>query len=78
MLGVGVEGSSFLFGENMSVVQNTSIPSSTLNKKHCAIAYHKVREAIAAGIVKIAYVPSEENIADIFTKPLGNQAFYRL
>ena len=48
MLGVSIDGSILLLGDNKSVVLNTTIPSSALKKKHNAIAYHRVREAIAA------------------------------
>ncbi len=37
-------------------------------KKHNAIAYHRVREAVAAGTIRIAYEPSETNLADLLTK----------
>ena len=40
MLGIPVEGSSLLLGDNMSVVVNTTIPSSPIKKKHLACAYH--------------------------------------
>jgi hypothetical protein len=43
----------------MSVVMNTTRPESTLKKKHNAIAYHRVREAVAAGIIRITKVPTE-------------------
>lgn len=78
MLGVPLEPTSMLLGDNMSVVLNTTLPSSMLKKKHNAISYHRVREAIAAGIVDFAHVPSDENIADICTKPLGTVLFHRL
>jgi len=58
------------------VVKNTTLPSSTLKKKHNAIAYHKVREAVAAGIVKVAHVRSKDNRADILTKSLSPQDQY--
>ena len=67
-----------MLGDNMSVVLNTSVPSSVLKKKHNAIAYHRVREAIAAKILRFAYIRSEENVSDILTKPLANQAFHYL
>jgi hypothetical protein len=51
-------------------VINASIPSSTLKKKHNAIAYHKVREAIAAGIIRVAKVDGDKNLADLLTKSL--------
>ena len=45
-IGVPVEGPLYLLGDNKSVVTNTTLPSSTLKKKHNAIAYHKVRESV--------------------------------
>ena len=46
MLGVKVDGSTLMLGDNRSVILNTTVPSSVLKKKHCAIAYHRTREAI--------------------------------
>ena len=55
MMGVQVEGPTNVFCDNESVVKNLTKPESTLKKKHNAIAYHRgVREAQAAGIVRIA------------------------
>ena len=51
MLGVKLESSSWMIGDNISVVVNTTIPSSNLKKKHQACSYHKVREAIAGRLV---------------------------
>ena len=78
MLGVPIEDSSLLLGDNMSVVLNTTIPASPLKKKHLSCAYHCIREAIAAGIIDFAHVNSKENLADIFTKPLPIQTFLYL
>jgi hypothetical protein len=41
-----------------------------LKKKHNAIAYHRVREAVAAGIVQITKVHTSENLSDLLTKLL--------
>ena len=76
MMGMEVVGPSVLFVDNDAVVKNTTLPSSTLKKKHNAIAYHKVREAVAAGIIKVAHIKSENNMADILTKPLSPQRYY--
>lgn len=76
MLGVPIDGPALMLGDNQSVVLNTTTPSSALKKKHCAIAYHRIREAIAAGIVSFAHIPSAENPADCLTKPLGNEKFH--
>ena len=78
MLGVVLEESSWLVGDNMSVVVNTTIPSSNLKKKHQACNYHRVRECIAAQFVKFGHIDSKENMADICTKPLGSVDFHYL
>ena len=46
MLGVGIDGSALMLGDNKSAVVNTTIPSSALKKKHQMVAYHRVREAV--------------------------------
>ena len=67
-LGVPLKGSSFMFGDNMSVVDSSSIPHSKLHKRHNALSYHRTREAIAAGIVRYYHVRGEVNPADILSK----------
>jgi hypothetical protein len=48
-LGVPIRGTSMmLFGDNEIVVNTASIPYSKLHKRHVALSYHRVREAIAA------------------------------
>jgi hypothetical protein len=78
MLGVVLERETLLVGDNMSVVLNTTIPSSSLKKKHLACSYHRVREAIAGGFVNYGHIPSTSNLADIGTKPLSTLVFHRL
>jgi hypothetical protein len=70
MLGVPIDGPANVFCDNKSVVTNATTPTSTLKKKHNSIAYHQVREAVAAGILQIAKVQSSENLADVLTKSL--------
>jgi hypothetical protein len=79
MLGVPIDGPALLLGDNNSVgVLNTSIPSSILKKKHHACAYHRVREAIAGGIMNFIHIPGVTNYADVLSKPLSNDAFHGL
>ncbi len=70
MMGIPIEGPADVFCDNESVVTNSTIPESTLKRKHNSIAYHKVREAVAAGIIRIAKEHTDTNLADLFTKPL--------
>ena len=51
-LGVPVRSKSYMFGDNKSVVDSASIPTSTLSKKSTLASYHRVREAIAAGYLQ--------------------------
>jgi hypothetical protein len=78
MLGVPVDGPTLLLGDNNSVVINTTIPSSQLKKKHNAIAYHRVRETIAAKIISFVHIPSATNLADCLTKPVPRTIFQPL
>mmetsp|Transcript_28944 Transcript_28944/g.41476 ORF Transcript_28944/g.41476 Transcript_28944/m.41476 type:complete len:88 (-) Transcript_28944:206-469(-) len=71
MMGVPLDGPANVFGDNGSVITNATVPTSTLKKKHNAICYHRVREAVAAKTVRIAYIPTGSNLADMFTKSLG-------
>ena len=57
-----------MFGDNLPVVMNASIPSSTFKKRHMAIAYHYYRESVAAGIVSVEHIDTKDNLANLLTK----------
>jgi hypothetical protein len=67
-LGVPIKGASYMFGDNETVVNASSVPHSKLNKRHNALSYHRTREAIAAGITKFYHVYGKTNPADILSK----------
>ena len=71
MFGIPIDGPTDTFCDNNGVVMNSSVPESVLSKKHNAICYHRVREAAAAGIVRIAKEDTKTNLSDLFTKPLA-------
>lgn len=71
MFGIPIEGEARVLCDNESVVKSSSYPESSLKKKHCSVAYHKVRENVAAGKVLIYYEESKWNLADLLTKPLS-------
>jgi hypothetical protein len=77
-IGVDLEGPTLLLRDNMFVVLNTSVPSSVLKKKRNVVSYHSVREAIAAKVMRFAYIESEENGSAILTKPLSKNKFHQL
>jgi hypothetical protein len=59
-LGVEFDRPELTLGDKMSVVLNSTVPSSVLKQKHDAIVYHRVREAIAARITRFAYIKSKK------------------
>jgi hypothetical protein len=73
MMGVPVMGPTFIFGDNMSVINNTSRPESVLRKKCNEVCYHSVRESVAMGESLTAHIRSEDNPADLMTKLLFGQ-----
>ena len=64
----GPDGPTSIFCDNQGVVRNTSMPESTLLKKHNAINFHAVREAAAAGILRVGKEDSKTNLSDLLTK----------
>lgn len=53
MIGLPVKGPHNVYCDNKWVVTNAALPESTLSKKRNSIAYHKVREAVAACTTRI-------------------------
>jgi hypothetical protein len=60
---------------------NTSIVNMSKNllmhskTKHISIKYHMIRENIVEKEVKLEYVSTKKQIADIFSKPLTKETF---
>ena len=71
MMGVPVDGPAYIFGDNKSVLANSSQPDSVLKKKSNSIAYHYVREGSATDEWRVTYIPTADNVADLLTKPIG-------
>ena len=51
-------------------MKNSTIPESMLAKKHNAINYHAIREAVAACILQVGKENGMTNLSDMFTKVL--------
>ena len=72
MLGIPCDGPSLIYGDNQSVLANTTIPDSALKKKSQSIAYHFVREGVARDEWRTTYINTHDNEADLLTKVLPN------
>ena len=58
----------------MGVIHLAKNAATTPNSKHIDIRHHFIRERVANGEFKVAYMPSEEQHADFLTKPLHQGA----
>ena len=70
MFGVPISGEARIFCDNMAAVKSGSNPDARLQKKHNSIAFHRIREAVAAGWLLIYHESGESNLADLLTKVL--------
>nr|GEW12434.1 hypothetical protein [Tanacetum cinerariifolium] len=67
-----------IFYDNTSAIaisNNLVLHSRT---KHIDIRYHFIRDHILKGDIELLFVPTELQLADIFTKPLAEPSFARL
>ena len=59
MFGVLIDGPTDICCDNQEIVKNTSLPESTLAKKHNAVNCHAVHQAVAAGVIRAAQEDTE-------------------
>ncbi|UYV65185.1 hypothetical protein LAZ67_3003492 [Cordylochernes scorpioides] len=60
--------------DNRSAIDFSKNNVENNRSKHIDIRYHHVRERIISGEIKIVYIPTKENLADVFTKTLSKVA----
>jgi hypothetical protein len=69
--------------DNRSCIAMTNNPKFTSQTKHIAIKYHHFRKHVKSqsnpdGFILIEYCSTEEQLADIFTKPVCDNIFFKL
>ena len=67
-----------LYCDNTSAINISKNPVMHTKTKHIAIKYHYVRELVQDKEVKMEYVHTKEQIANIFTKALPKDAYEHL
>jgi hypothetical protein len=68
--GIPLLGPTNVFCDNEAVTKIVVYPKSKLKKKHNAMAYHRAREAVAAGTIRVTKEDGVTNLADVLTKLL--------
>ena len=58
-----------IFGDNQGSIALVKNPINHSKSKHIDIKFHFIREKYSKGLIELQYVPSNDNIADLMTKP---------
>jgi len=67
-----------VYGDNQSAIAISKNGVVSKLTKHVDVKYHFVTDTVESGQVRLQWVRSSEQQADIFTKPLGAQVFLPL
>ena len=69
-MGVEIDGPTYVYGDNQSVITNTSKSESVLKKKSNSIFYHFIREAVAMNECLTTHIPTLRIFSNMLTKVL--------
>ena len=67
-----------LWTDSQGCIQVSKDPAKHWKLKHIDTRYHFIRDHVQEGEVKIDFVGTADNVADIFTKPLKGLAMSRI
>ncbi|GJX23455.1 hypothetical protein Tco_0227900 [Tanacetum coccineum] len=67
-----------IFCDNTSAIAISNNPVLHSRTKHIDIRYHFIKDHILKGDIELHFIPTEYQLADIFTKPLDEPTFTRL
>jgi hypothetical protein len=66
--GIPIQEKSYIFRDNKTVLDALLTPHAKVHKRHNALSFHHVREAVASKYVTIFHRPGEYNPANILSK----------
>ena len=61
--------------DNQSCIKMTENPMFHDKSKHIEIRYHYIQDMVQKGAIKLKYVPTEELVVDVLTKPISRVKF---
>ena len=64
-----------IYCDNQSCIKLTENPVFHDKSKHIEIKYHYILYMVQKGAINLLYVPIEEQVADVLTKPLAHVKF---
>jgi hypothetical protein len=66
------------FKDNNGALEMATVHKLRPHTKHINVKYHHFRAAVNVGTIQVEKIDTTEQIADIFTKPLGVELFQKL
>ena len=70
-------GAVNVFEDNEGAIKLVVNKHASRRTKHIDVKHHLVRDACDAGNVRVVYVRTEDQYADLFTKPLDIHKFHK-
>lgn len=70
--------STIVFYDNGSTIKLSKNPVLHGRSKHIDIRFHFLRDLVKDGVMELVYCATENQVADVMTKPLKLDAFLRL
>ena len=67
-----------MFGDNESVVNSSSGPEAKLHKRHVALSFYRVQEAVASNMLSFIHSPGELHPADLCSQLWGYRQIWKL
>lgn len=77
-LGLYIKTPSVVWCDNMGAIALASNPVFHSRTKHIEVDIHFIREKVHQQLLEIRHISSEDQLADVFTKPLSSQRFHVL
>lgn len=74
----GLDRPTVLRCDNTAAIALAQSDSTSQRSKHINVRFHFIRQAVREGTIKLDWVSTHQQPADVFTKPLGPQSFLRI
>ena len=77
-MGFPIFGSTHLFGDNLSTITSSIKSDGKIAKRWNIFSFHRVREAVAYGIVRVFHINGKDNPSGVLSKHTSSNVWYEL
>lgn len=77
-LGIHNDDPILVHDDNQTCIALAESETGKARTKHIGIRYANMNDAVQMGLIKLKYCPTEEMVADVFTKPLSSTKHYQM